>query len=172
MAGNASGIGTLSNMAAGIGDFMQANNGIKTQIAGYQMQAAGARTAAASTLNAAYYNVKINNLNANRNLDALSRQIGGFTSRQVAQASTSGASVGSKSFLMVYNDSLNTFTRQAADMRSATKYQNQSEIYAAQSRAVAYENQARMFEWQADVASSQSKSTLAQGLINVLPKLG
>lgn len=157
----------MGAQASGITNLAQSIGGMRTAQAGYEMQAGGYRQAATSTLHAAYYNVQLNNINLNRNLDAMSRQIRGTSSTQRTQAAATGAAVGSKSFLMVQNETLNAFARQASDLRASNKYQNQAEIYAAQTRAAAFENQARMAEWQADQSRRRMFPTIAQGLINL-----
>lgn len=127
---------------------------------GSSMQADSYRQAAQAVYGAARFNIGLANVNEARNLNTLSLAIPRLLSTQRVQAAASGFAVGSKSFNMITNETLDNFMRQARHLREDADYERQRIWYEAQVHATNLENQARAAEVMGRAQRAQQMGSL------------
>ena len=121
----------IAKGAAGI--FQQIQGGKKAE-AGTLFQIEQFELGAAATRAETGYNKRLSQLNLNRQLDSLSRQITRFTSSQTVSAASSGISLGSKSFLAAQNETLSAFEKNIVQLRNTGLQQQESIRFRGESK--------------------------------------
>ena len=134
------------NNNANYGNLFQ---GLQTSLAGGALGIAGMKSAAKSVLEAANFNSYIQTVNMRRNVDALARQGQRLFSAQQAAIGASGFSHGSKSFLMVANETFNEVQTKTNEIRYDFYQQDASALFEAK-------QQNRSFRMQAMTKSVES----------------
>lgn len=158
---------SFSNIAQGLGGFLNVIQGISTlqsgaslqassiiqgaevSAAGAQLTAAGFRQQAVTVQEATDFNLKIQALNTSRQVQDLTRQFQKTVGAQITQQAGSGISLTSKSFLMLQNEASDFFTRQLRNLKVDAENARRAETFRAESQRVQLENQARAAEYQA-----------------------
>lgn len=116
---------------------------------GSLFQAAGFRQSAVSLGQANTFNLAIDKINLQRQLQATSRQFQRTVGTQMTQQAGTGLSLTSKSYLMVRNESADLFSRAMLNMKVDAENTKRSKIFETQVRQMNLENQARGAEYQA-----------------------
>jgi len=133
-------LGPISTLLEGVG-------GIVNQSRGASLQASGFRSEGASAIAAANFNNAITEINLSRELDSLNRSLRRLSSTQFTQAAASGIDVTSASVLSVMNETMNQFEREIVNRKISAENEQRVELFEAQVRQVASENQARAVEF-------------------------
>jgi hypothetical protein len=157
----------LPNVIEGLSGMFTQSQGTSLQVEGNRLSAQGYRTAAVQTIASANFNNQIRQLNLNRQLDAFSREIRQFTAEQRVSAAASGASLASKSFLLVMNDTLSKFERQVIQARNSTEQAKNASLFEARSSAVSLENQARAADFRGDFAEAEGSRQRTKSLVSI-----
>ena len=144
-------LGPLTNLS-------QTIQGDRMQRAGAKMRARGFRNAASSTLAATEFNNEILEINTERRLDALGRQIRRVSAEQRVAAVASGFASTSRSKLAVMDATLDQFSRQIQDEAVSLVHQQQANLFEAQTQATALETQARTAEFTSRQRSERSRA--------------
>ena len=143
------------NRSAGLGFI---NLGSALQGLGGQLSAQSYRLAGAASIAAGQYNAGLEQLNLERRLDGVARDIRTVGAEQRVQAVSTGFRGSSKSFLSVMNDTMTGFERLILDETNTSKQRQKSILFEAQTQQVFFENQARTAEYQASVQQAMSAS--------------
>lgn len=156
------------------------------QANGLVMTAEALKQSAKAVEEIGVFNQSVQDINAQRRLQATTRQYERGLGAQMTQAATMNINLGSKSFLQVRNETLDNFARDtlalkidAENARRANQFETQMNItnlknqqkaaeYQAEVAKVTAENQARAAEF----SSKQSKIGAIGGLFKALPTLG
>ena len=133
----------IPSLITGIGGAALTAQGRSMQVSGANQAASAYRMAGVASLEAANYNVELEKLNLQRNLDASSRQFSRFMSTQRTEAASTGFLSGSKSFLQVVDTTLSVFERQLVDTRSASKQAAETILFEGRAAQVEFENRAQ-----------------------------
>lgn len=139
---------------------------------GSSIAAQGYRNAQQAVYGAASFNIGVVNVNEARNLNDIARQLPRTLSTQRAQASSSGFTVGSKSFQSIYSESIDSFLREADRVRENAEFERQRIWYEAQSRAAALENQALAAEAAGRAQRAQGMTSMFQGITRAFGGFG
>ena len=165
----------LGNMLAGgimsyQGAQAQASNIINAgeiQAQGSLFTAAGYRVSAQSVADVTQFNLQIQKSNALRQISSISRQAQLVLGNNLATTASRGISVGSKSALLVRQETASTFERQILNLKINSENQRRATIFESQIRQNNLENQARASEFQAAasrvLASNRASAVEAQG---------
>lgn len=117
--------------------------GIVTGLLGTASSVSSYNSAGDAALSAAQYNSKLIDLNLNRELDSISRELRTFSSSQQAQIAASGVSVSSKSSLVLMNEALTNFENEAVIAKENAKLQKETELFAAKQQQQVSKTQGR-----------------------------
>lgn len=161
---------TTSNgvgMLNGLSSFMGSQQAAAASQEGAAMQAAGYRQAGNSAIELAKYNSQIISANLGQQLGILARTEQATRSTQTAQMGASGIDIGSKSYLAIANDTINSFARQQTQAKLNAEVQKRGIMFEAQLSQTAYENQARAAQYSGALASTKSKSEGMLGLMKL-----
>lgn len=156
---------------SGIGGLLQQQRGFDLQVGAAQKQAFAFRQAAASTQNIAEYNIELDRQQLARDLDSTSRQLRKLMATQSSQMATTGASLGSKSFLAIANSSLDAVQRQVLDARNAQRIVADQRRFQAAQQAVDLQNQARAREYEAEISMFRKRRAGIQGVTSGISTL-
>jgi murein L,D-transpeptidase YcbB/YkuD len=136
---------------------------------GALLSAGGYRASAQAVQGAAAFNLGIDDLNTQRQLDAVSRQYQRTISSQIAQAASSGISVTGRSAILLRNEAADSFGNQFIDLKIDAENKRRSVIYESNVKQTQLENQARAEEYQAAAArvtaANQAQEAAYQGKI-------
>lgn len=149
--------------AGGFGNFMnafQTLSGAMMARRGAQMEAAGYRQAANTTLELAKYNNSLVDFNLRRSLNDMRRQIMVVSSTQRANAAASGFAISGGSFSSVMTETLNTFALDIKRQMMNSEIEKQKNTFEAQSEAAAMETRARSAEFRGRQGMMQSIPTI------------
>lgn len=146
--------------------------GSKQENEGFKLQAGGYRQAANATLAAAEYNNQIAEINTQRRLEAMGRQMKRIGAEQRVAAVSSGFASSSKSKLAVMDATLDQFSRQIRDEAASLSHQQQANLFEAQSEATALETRARTVEFEAKQRKREQKKQMFSAGGNFLNILG
>jgi hypothetical protein len=124
----------------------------QVEAAGARMTAAGLRVAQETATQASKYNMQINEINTNRQIEALIRESERLASRQRAEAASTGFSVASKSSMAVQNETFDFFENAIRVVKTDAENQRKADDYELRARLVSLENQARAADYQAQAA--------------------
>lgn len=166
---------TLNNLlgvASSASNLGQTILGSRMQQQGSEMQAAGFRQAANSSLAAAEYNNRILELNTQRRLEALGRQIRTISAEQRVAAVSSGFASSSRSKLAVMDATLDQYSRQISNEAVSLGHQQQANLFEAQTAATALETRARTAEFQAAQARSRQTPSILASIGNLASTIG
>lgn len=168
-------MGTIGKVLQGGMQFgsglIQINQGAGLAGLGGNISAEAFRNAGVASVAAANYNSSLINLNAQRQMNALSYEIQKFSSAQIAQTAVSGADPKSKSFLLVMSESMSVFENMVLDFRSSVTQQQEATEYEGRAAQVMYENQARASEYQGQLAAWQAGKARTQAIGNMFGSL-
>lgn len=140
------------------GSLFPAMLGTSLSFMGSQMSARQAEIAGQNAMAAAQYNVQLHRREIDRKLDRIAREIEAVGSTQVAQASASGLSVTSKSFLQIANDTMSQYEREVLTTRNAAAEREQSILFEGRIA----QNQAQ----------NQAASARSSGIFNLIGNVG
>ena len=118
-----------------------ASIGLGQGLAGTALSVSSYNSAGKAGVSASQYNSKLIDLNLNRQLDSLALELRSFNSKQTAQIAKSGVSVHSKSSLIVMNEALSRFEKEAVLAKENAHLQQQQELFAAQQHQEALRTQ-------------------------------
>ena len=161
-------VGSIGTLLQGVVGLTQINRGANLQLQGAQLAAGSFRTAGVASMAAANYNTQLVDIDLSRKLDAASRQLQRVLGEQTTQAAITGFQSGSKSFLAVMNETLDSVDSQVRDLRTGATQRKASILFEGQAAQVNYENQARQAEYQGEVAAYQSRRQFSEGLVGVV----
>ena len=116
---------------------------------GALLSAAGFRQSAASVAQATSFNLEVDKINVNRQLQATTRQYQRLIGKQINQQGGSGLAIGSKSFLMLRNESVDFMGSALLNIKLDAENTRKSRIFESEVRQMNLENQARGAEYQA-----------------------
>jgi hypothetical protein len=139
---------------------------------GSELQAKGYRQAASSTIAAAEHNNRILEINTQRRLEALGRDIHRVAGQQRVAAAASGFASTSKSKLAIMDATLDQFSRQIQHEAVSLGHQQQSVMFEAQSRATALETQARQTEFVQERKSKKNITSILGTASTLLTSVG
>ena len=154
-------------MLNGAQSFMGSQEAAAASEEGAAMQAAGYRQAGNSAIELAKYNSQIISANLGQQLGILARTEAATRSTQTAQMGASGIDIGSKSYLALANDTINSFSRQQTQAKLNAEVQKRGVMFDAELSQTAYENQARAAQYSGALASSKAKSQGTMGLMQL-----
>ena len=126
--------------------------GLFTNLIGTASSVSSYNSAGNAGLTAAAYNSKLIDLNLSRELDSIASELKTFTSTQKAQIAASGVSVNSKSSLVIMNEALTKFEKEAVVAKENARLQKAQELFSARQ--------------QQEVLRQQALSTGLSGLAN------
>lgn len=135
------------------------NNAISLALTGGAIAARGYRQAGANALATAQYNSQVLANNLTIELDAFSREIQKVGATQRAQIGQSGFMPGSKSFLMVMNETISAAQRQTVIRRNAVYQKQQAIMFEGTMQKQAYDIQAQI----AEITAQQAANNAADG---------
>lgn len=165
---------------------MQANTiiqGGEVAAQGALLSAAGFRESAKAVAGATQFNLGVQQINTQRQLSSMARQMQRVVGRQLNTQAKTGLSLTSKSFLMVQAETSNFFEQQILNLKVDAENQRKSMIYESNVRQVQLENQARAAEYQAAAervlaanraaqaryaANSSASSSITSGFSSIL----
>lgn len=154
-----------------LGAFQQ-SRGFDIQIGASRRQAELFRQAASSTQAIAEYNIELDKQALSRELDTTSRQLRRLLSTQKSQMATTGASISSKSFLALTNNTLDAVQRQVLDAKNAQRTIADQRRYQAAAQAVDLQNRALASEYEAEISMFKQKraqvGAITSGISTVL----
>lgn len=163
------------NTTSSLLDLFQANRkidqGVSLQNSALEMSALGFTQAANATRASAEYNIELDRQQMIRRLDIFGRQVSQLIATQDTQKAVSGASLGSKSFLSLTNNTLDIAMRQVGQMRDAQRTQAQNRRHEAKVQEVNLQNQALAARYQAEVniyRSKQQKSDIFGSAVSTI----
>lgn len=162
---------TLPTFAGGLLSLASSNSGINMALQGANLKATSFRNAGAAAMSVANYNVGVERLNLNRQLEQLNRDVFSFTSTQRVQAVSTGFDPTSKSFLLAVNDSLDTFSNTILDLKNSSDIRQKQILFEGQLAQVEFENQARIAQFQGQVSAFGQQRKQAQGFGNLFSGL-
>lgn len=172
------------------GGEINANNillGSEVSSSGSMLNAAMLRQQKESLKATVQFNRDIDNINVSRSLQKLSNDFTKLTGLNQAAAAAQNLNVGSKSFQILRNETLDSFSRQFSAVRTDAINRDLARNYQADINAVQLENQARAEEYTAaaslvlakanaaasrESANSQAMLSLKQGMKEVPNLLG
>jgi len=132
---------------------------------GAMLSAEGYRKQAALIPKILNFNLDIDRLNTQRNLDAQSRQFQRLLGAQVSQIAASGASLSSGSALQIRNETINTFANRMLQTRTDAENKKRTEIFNANMQQFQLEEQAsvedynaKLAQWNAEVQTINAKN--------------
>lgn len=135
---------------------------------GALLSASGYRESAKALEPALMFNLEIDSMNHQRQLDAMGRQASRILSKQTAQVAQAGISVGSKSALMMRNEVVNNLSTQVLyssidteNKRRAEIFGKNMQVYTLEGQAINAENQANIATWQAEVSAVNARNQQA-----------
>lgn len=134
---------------------------------GAALTAAGFRESAEGVRRATAFNLEIQGVNLHRQLQKTSRQMQRLLGRQITQQASSGLAIGSKSFLQLRNESLDTFNNAMLQLKVDTENRRRAQLFESQVKQVNLENQARAADYRAAaervLASNRAAEAAFQG---------
>lgn len=155
------GAGMLAQQGASAqADMIRVGGDIAAQ--GALFTASGYRQSSVAVGQASAFNLEVDKINLKRRLDASSRQAQRLISRQSGQQAASGLSLGSKSFLMLKNETLDVMSRGFLHMKVDAENQKNAKIFETKIRQMNLENQARASEYQAAAEQVLAANRAAQ----------
>lgn len=157
-------------LSGALGAFQQAR-GFDIQASSSERMAEQFRAAASNTQAIAEYNIELDRQALARDLDATSRQLRRLMSTQRSQMATTGASMSSKSFLAIANNTLDAVQRQVLDARNAQQTVAQQRRFQASQRAVELQNQALAAEFAAEVSMFRKKRATTEAAVSGIQTL-
>ncbi len=137
-------------------------------IQGANLSAGAYRNAANSAHQVANYNIQLDRLNTNKQIEGFRISVRNLVSSQRASAATTGFATGSKSFLSIMSDTLSGAEARIVDMRNSASQRARTVRFEAELQATQLENQARAAEFSGQVQAWQSQvnAQLAQAQAN------
>lgn len=129
---------------------------------GYLMSAAGYRQAIGNVDAALGFNLAIDRKNLHRQLSATRRQAQRTLGQQTVQMAQSGLAATSKSFLMIRNETLDTFSQALLNTKIDAENKRRISIFNADVQKTNLENQARAAEFNAAVARWSAQNRAAE----------
>lgn len=147
--------------ATGVLGFFGAKRGNNLVIAGLRQVQEG--ISAASN-----FNSRIDQINTNRELDNLSKEITRLTASNRASLSVTGIDLGSQSSLAVLNDTLATFERVAADTLSSQQIRAQAREFETAQQRFGIETQISQTRQQQVQRNRQAALAIAQAGLGLL----
>ena len=143
----------------------------KAAVQGANFKASVYRQAGQAAVTSANYNIALDEMQTQRQQDALGRQLTDVLSSNSAIAASSGISMSSKSSMMVNNDILSTAERQFVQQRNDANQRQSLLTYQGQLAKMSYENQARAAQYEGQVAAqaaeNQARNAEYQGEVAV-----
>lgn len=115
--------------------------GFLTDLAGTAQANAAYNSAGKAAQSASQYNSRLIDLNLNRQLDLIASDLRTFSSKQRAQISKSGVALSSKSSLVVMNEALNNFEKEAVIARENARFQQVQERFNLNQQQAVLEQQ-------------------------------
>lgn len=115
--------------------------GILGDIAGTAQSVSSYNSAGSAAISAAGYNIGVIDINLNRQLNDIALELRSFSSRQKSQIAASGVKVTSKSALVVMNDALSKFEKEAVLARENAELQKNRELFVAEQQQQALKTQ-------------------------------
>lgn len=162
-------------LSGALGAFQQ-SKGFDIQIGASQRQAQFFRQSASATQAIAEYNIELDRQALARELDSTSRQLRRLMSTQRSQMATTGAALGSKSFLAIANASLDAVQRQVLDARNSQKIVADQRRFQAKQQAVNFQNRALAADFEAEVSMFRQRRARAgaiqSGVSTLLGSIG
>lgn len=160
-------LGAVTPILGGLGRTKKTFDSAKMQQRGVEMQAQGFRQAADATIQAAEYNNEILQINTQRRLEALGRQIRMVGGEQRVAAAASGFASTSQSKLAIMDATLDQFSRQIQNEVASLGHTQQANLFEAQSRAQSLETQARTTEFRGAQQQQGQGANKIQSLVNL-----
>ena len=154
--GASSGMSSLLNLTNAVG-------GTIMQQKGASLAAAGIRQSGAAAKQAAEFNAGLVDLQTERDLRALGRSVARQMGQQRGAFAASGASVSSKSALMLASEALTTSEREVSHRLQNAQLEKQKILFEAGSQAAAAETQARQVEFKSKQNLNKSFTTILGG---------
>lgn len=146
-------LGSLPSFIEGFQGLQLMSDGADMALQGAAYNASLYRMAATSSVDMAEYNVKLIQLNSNRQQDAMAKQYMQIRQQNQAAWATSGFSFNSGSYLAVQNKVQNTMERKLLEQRNNIIIEKANTRYQGQVAAVQNENAARAAEYQGQIAA-------------------
>ena len=125
---------------------------------GSDFKASVYRQSGSAAIVAANYNIALDELQTNRQQDALGRQLKDVLSSNNAVFSSTGLGIGSKSAMLVNNTVLSTVERQAVQTKNDAMQRQSLIRYQGQLTQTQYENMARAEEYSGQVAVQSAEN--------------
>lgn len=156
-------LSNIGNFAKGTQGLTDLQTGADLEVAGAKMNAQAYRSAGIVSQQTAQYNIAINKLEFNRQMDVMGRTISTTFSQNRAVQGASGFSYGSKSYLAVQNRVFSTYERTIQQAKTSHEQQNAMIKWEGDLAKVENENKARAAEYQGQVAQYQADVARADG---------
>lgn len=138
---------------------------------GSGLTAEGYRQSAQAVAESARFNSQVSEINFQRNLAAIARQQQLTTGKQLSAQAGSGLALGSKSFLMVQNESRSFFEKQLMQMGIDQENKRRAASFETLVQQANLENKARAQEYQAEaqrvMAYNQAESAKGRAKSNL-----
>lgn len=141
-----------SIIQGGLGAF-RSIQGINATAAGGTLAAQQFQIAAASARSVATYNAQLEQINTTRAVKAANRNLARSIGDQQVQMAASGINIGSKSFLQIANETLDTLSREIVNFKSDAEQRQQSILFGGDVQATSLENRALQAQFRGDVGA-------------------
>lgn len=142
----------------------------KAAVEGSKFQASAYRNAGAASLVVANYNIAVDEIQTQRQQDALGRQLSDVMSSNSAITAANGISINSRSTMAVQNNIMTTAERTFVQTRNDATQRQSLITYQGKLSEMSYENQARAAEYsglvQQQEAENRARSAEYQGKID------
>ena len=139
---------------------------------GLSLSAAGFRSAASGVAGATNFNLGLQKLNSLRQLEQMSRKFQRSIGQQQTQQAGTGFAIGSKTFLIQRNESLDTFETSVLNLKVDVENKRRSTIFESQLRQTNLENQARAADFKSSseraLAGIRSSAARTQSTVGLL----
>ena len=156
------------SIITGVMDFSSGTSRIDS---GTKTMASSLRSAGNSSKSAANFNIAVDQINTNKQLEGLARSVRRLSSTQRAQAASTGFDIASQSRLAIFNETLNTAERSVLEIKNAAENRQQVIGFQAEQQNVAFENQARNAEFQGDIQKFEQRKGLGANVGRVATSL-
>lgn len=151
---------------------LQTDDAINATISGGEIQADAYRAKGQQSYAIANYNISLERLQTDKEVNNLRRNVQQAIGRQRVQAAKSGLAGTSKSFLLVMNETMNGFDNAINQAQTNLTIKEDQIRFQAAQQAVDAENRARAVEFQTQIATFQQGVQQAEQTSGFITQLG
>ena len=159
----------LSNLFIGLSGV---NEGTQIQVAGANMAASAFELQGYGSIEAASYNVELDQFKTDRMLSSVNRQFAQLIGTQRTQVAASGLRSSSQSFLAVANETLDALTKESLRIQEDATQRQEAIMFQGSSGLVSALNQSEAAKYQGRIAEYQAGVTKAKAIGSAIGSMG